>query len=404
MKPTVYIVHHFFHPDTGIGTDHMKELALGLVGFGWDVTVLTSNRFFLSPKQRIEELDEDWEGIHIIRIPRRPRSQSSGIGRFSNALVMQYGWINRLETMSIPDVLIAGTDPCISQLMFPILRRLMPDTKLVFWAFALYPEMLEAMENPLLTVLSRSLRPLSKRACRPLDLLVDIGPCMQKRLAGRARDAQRETVTPWTLPHPGRPVPPPAVREELFGSARLGVLHPDASGREQTLDRFVRLSRRLREMEASVAFCFLGQGNHFAQYRKMKDRDDDNIRFIEHPNGVPAECIQAADLCMIGLKPGWAGTMIPPAFSDALAAGKPVLYDGPTESDIGLWIGEHNLGMILSDDHLEEAAQQLAGFSVSRDGLPAWQEKIFRTSERYFSREQMLSRWDRAMRSLIENR
>ena len=84
-RPTVYILYHFFYPDNVAGAEHKKELAQGLVARGWEVTVLTSNRFCHDQKKEIYCLDEQWDHMRIIRVPRKQYNQSSTIGRLRGA-------------------------------------------------------------------------------------------------------------------------------------------------------------------------------------------------------------------------------------------------------------------------------------------------------------------------------
>ena len=57
MSPSIYILYHFFYPDTVVSAEHKKELAQGLVARGWDVTVLTSNRFCRDQEHEINKVN-----------------------------------------------------------------------------------------------------------------------------------------------------------------------------------------------------------------------------------------------------------------------------------------------------------------------------------------------------------
>jgi glycosyltransferase involved in cell wall biosynthesis len=403
--PTVYILYHFFYPDNVISAEHKKELAQGLVARGWEVTVLTSNRFCRDQKHEIDCLEEHWSGMRIIRVPRKQYNQSSMIGRLRNSAAMQGGWLRMLKSLPEPDVLILGTDPQFSQFMFPALRKMMPGTRLVLWGFDLYPDILEAMGSPIIAAAAKGMRPVMKRVYDPVSLLADIGPCMRSKLSRYAPNARRETLVPWALVELDRPgTPDPHIREELFGKARLGILYSGTIGQAHTFDRFILLARRLRALDASVAFCFAGRGNRYAELQKMISNEDTNIRFAGFCRLEELEQrLNAADLHMISLRAGWEGTVVPSKFFGALATGKPVLYDGAVESDIGIWVSEHDLGIVLSDSNLEEAAQRLISFSESRDGLLAWQQTALNIYNQQFSSEIVLNKWDHVLRSMMNN-
>lgn len=402
-RPTVYILYHFFYPDNVAGAEHKKELAQGLVARGWEVTVLTSNRFCHDQKKEIYCLDEQWDQMRIIRVPRKQYNQSSTIGRLRNSFAMQHGWLRMLKTLPEPEVLILGTDPQFSQFMFPSLRKLMPRAKLALWGFDLYPEVLEAMESPVIALCAKAMRPLVKRVYKPVDLLADIGPCMRERLSDYGPHSRRETLVPWALVELDKPGPPePRIREDLFGDARLGILYSGTVGQAHVFDKFIQLARRMREFGAPVAFCFAGRGNRYAEIQAMVSPEDTNIRFAGFcPLEELEQRLVAADLHMISLRAGWEGAVVPSKFFGALAAGKPVLYDGAPESDIGIWTNEFDLGIVLTDDNLEGAAQRLIGFAENKEDLLEWQQKVLGTYKERFSRKKALDRWDRVMRSML---
>lgn len=111
--------------------------------------------------------------------------------------------------------------------------------------------------------------------------------------------------------------------------------------------------------------------------------------------------LSAADLHMISLRPGWEGTVVPSKFFGALAAGKPVLYDGVAESDIGVWVDDYDLGVLLTDSNLESAAQRLIDFAHSRDDLHNWQQRALDVYRKEFSREHVLDQWDQTLRTML---
>ena len=402
-KPTVYVLYHFFYPDNVVSAEHKKELAQGLVARGWNVTVLTSNRFCRDQEHEIQCLDEQWDGMRIIRVHRKQYNQSSTIGRLRNSFAMQHGWLRLLKTLPEPDVLILGTDPQFSQFLFPSLRKLMPRTKLALWGFDLYPDILEAMGSPFIVAGAKAMRLLMKRVYKPVDLLADIGPCMRKRLDRYAPEARRETLVPWALVELDKPeTPEQHIREELFGDAKLGILYSGTIGQAHAFEKFIELARRLRAADASVAFCFAGRGNRYAELQAMVAPEDSNIHFADF---CPLEDLEqrliAADLHMISLRAGWEGTVVPSKFFGALATGKPVMYDGSPESDIGIWMDEFDLGIVLANNNLEEAAQRLIRVAENKEGLLEWQQKALNVYQEQFSREHVLDQWDRIMRAML---
>ncbi len=184
-QPRIVILYHYFHPDDVVSARHFGDLAEGLAARGWAVEAQPCNR-----GRRDESLTykpkEVWHGVQIRRVWRPRLKQASAKGRIINALWMIAAWslLAFRRGKRQPDVVLVGTDPILSVLVAGVIRFLNPRIKLVHWAFDLYPEAAVAdglfrEESFLIRTIKRFLR-WSYRAC---DLIVDIGPCMRRRIA-----------------------------------------------------------------------------------------------------------------------------------------------------------------------------------------------------------------------------
>ncbi len=396
---SITIVYHFFYPDDVISAQHKADLAIGLAKRNWDVTVLTSNRFCREPNVEIEALEEEWNGIKIIRVPRPARPQSSNTGRLLNSWAIQRGWLKRLKCMSQPDVLMLGTDPQFSQAMLPQLKNTMPSTLLSLWCFDLYPDILTVADSMLQRMAGRVLSPFAKRWSRDIDLMIDIGPCMRKKLAKYGRSAKQSTLIPWALSEPlTMTQPDPKIRQELFGDAKVGLLYSGTFGQAHEHNNFLELARKLRG--SSVAFCFAGRGNRMDHLKSLVTDEDDNIRFagfcpIEE---LPLR-LEAADMHLISLKQDWDGLVVPSKFFGALAAGKPVIYDGGQTSDIGIWLDQFKLGFNLSADSLSSVASWLSNEGQNTEALRQLQQNAFDVYQQRFHKEKVLDTFDSELRN-----
>lgn len=403
--PSVSILYHFFPPDDVVSAELNGDLARGLAAKGWDVTVLTSNRYCHDSEAEIESLEEEWNGVKVIRMPRSPRDQGTFRGKILNSFEIQRTWLKRLESLPEPDALVLGTDPQFSQFLLPGLRKRLTRTRLVLWAFDLYPEILAVAGNPVIALGAKSLKALMPRFYRPLDHIVDIGPCMRKRLSAHAPEAKRETIPPWALVELDSPAQPaPAIREKLFGNARLGILYSGSIGRAHGFERFVELARKLRDRGSSVVFCFAGRGHRHDQLKTLVSSDDTNIRFAGFCSREELEQrLLSADLHMISLRGGWEGTVVPSKFFAALAVAKPVIYDGAADSDIGIWIRELEVGIRLDDPTLDETADQLTQLAENQEALNQWQARALKSYHEHFSREKAIERWGGVLHSGIRD-
>ncbi len=404
-KPSVLLLYHFFFPDDVVSARQYTQLAEDLVAQGWDVTVLTSNRYWRDRRRKIDAVEEEWNGVHVVRVGRPAWDQANPVGRLANAAVMLSRWVSRIRRLPSPDAIVLGTDPQFAPLILPSLRRAHPDAVLAHWCFDLYPEAIMA-DHPrgMPGRLAALTRPAMQRAYRVVDLMVDLGPCMRRRLAFYNHGAKWATLTPWALAEPRTPAPPdPAARSELFGDAELSLLYSGNLGKAHDFEGFLELARAVYPRNPRIVFCFACGGNRVAELKAAVTEADRNVRIAGFCEEAELETrLRCADLHMVSLRPGWEGVVVPSKFFGALAMGKPVLYVGAETSDIAAWIREHDLGLCVTEGNIEEAAGSLLNLAEDKHRLAQWQTNALEASREHFARQTVTSRWDQLLRDAIE--
>lgn len=394
MRPTVTILYHFFHPDDVVSARHFSQLAEGLVQRGWDVTVLASNRYCRYPKRKIEEKKEVWNGVKIIRLWRPGWNQANRFLRLANSAWMLAAWTLKLLTMPRTDAIIIGTDPPFSALLFPVIRKLKRGKVLAHWCFDLYPDAIEADSKGLfIKWISGVAAYLMKRAYRSVDLMVDLGGCMRKRLSGYGHNAVSATVTPWAIVEPEEiPMPDLEARSALFGDAKLALLYSGNLGRAHDYMLFLKLARRLRE-NSDIAFCFACRGNRAEELRKAVGPDDINVNVAPFAGEHELEIrLASADMHLLSLRPQWEGIVVPSKFFGSMAVGRPVLFAGPEGSSIAGWLKKYDAGFVLTEKNMEEVASRLFEIADSPDMLLKMRQNAFE-AYRFFSMRSGMDAW-----------
>jgi glycosyltransferase involved in cell wall biosynthesis len=307
-----------------------------------------------------------------------------------------------------PDVLLVGTDPILSVMVAIAWRLTRPGVKVAHWAFDLYPEapVADEMLRPN-SLIVRGLRGILRVAYRCCDLIADLGGCMRKLIGTYGHHAHRVTLVPWALSEPDRPVPPDrAVRQELFGTAALGLLYSGNFGRAHSYEEFVALARALRgtgvPAGGSPALCFAVRGNRADELRKAVQPDDANVTFA----GFAAESdlekrLASADVHLVSLRPEWTGVVVPSKFFGSLAAGRPVVFAGSPDSAIASWIREYGVGWVLSPDNVAEVAADLQALAGDPVRLAQLQDHCHAIYREHFSWQSVTAGWDRELRSLL---
>jgi colanic acid biosynthesis glycosyl transferase WcaI len=403
QAPCVTVLYHYFHPDDVVSARHFSDLAEGLAERGWTVTVRPCRRGCRDESQTFARR-ERWRGVDVRRIWRPRFRQASNVGRMLNAtwMLAAWSWAAAFQRRRPREAMIVGTDPVLSVLVALPCRLLRRRTKIAHWCFDLYPEaaLAEGMLRPT-SLPVRLLKRLMAAAYRRCDLLIDLGPCMARRLASYAPESQQVTLTPWALVEPEAPPPPdPVVREALFGDAPLGLLYSGTFGRAHSYAEFLELARRLRG--AGATFCFAGRGNRTDELRSAVTPEDDNVHFAGFaPEAELEKRLTACDLHLVSLRPDWTGTVVPSKFFGALAAGRGVVFAGSPHSAIARWIVERQVGWVLTPETVGAVSEELRRLAADPTGLAPLRERCHRMYHEWFSRGRVLDRWDAELRRLV---
>ena len=406
--PRILLAYHFFHPDEVVSARLFSDLAVGLVHRGWDVTALTSDRSWDVPAQRYPE-HEQWRGVTIERARRPAWDQRRPAERLLNSAWMIGAWLARARRMRAFDVVIIGSDPAFAPVLFLPLRRLWSNAVLAHWCYDVYPDAVAADGGGLLVrVLMPAARALMGASYRCCDAVVDLGPRMRDRLSCHPTDAVRETLVPWALTAP--PAAPrradASVREGLFGDAKLALLYSGTLGRAHDFAPLLALARASRARYGrAVAFCFSSRGAGIDELRRCLTDADTNVRIV--PFGAEDELerrLESADIHLLSLREAWSGVVVPSKFFGSLAVGRPVLYSGPSDSDIAHWIRELDVGWAMSELGIAATLDLLGEMALRRDKLETAQRRARAAYDTHFGKDVVIDRWDSLLRALVARR
>ncbi len=404
-KPSVIILYHFFYPDDVVSSRHFTQFAEELVKRNWDVTVLTSNRYCRYPKKKIDKRQEVWNGIKIIRVYRPGWNQANKICRIANSIWIITSWFFKLLQVPKADVIIIGTDPPFSAILFPLLKFFNHSKILAHWCYDLFPEAIIADSRfNLIKWLAKRLKIVMRFAYRYVDLIVDIGSCMRKRLSLYKHKAKKITLVPWALVEPEKIEDVDVItRKELFSDAKLALLYSGNMGKAHDFSLFIKLARILQSKSDEVIINFACRGNRYDELKNAVQSSDKNIRFADFADESELKKrLTCADIHLLSMLPGWEGIVVPSKFFGSMAVGRPVLYAGPEDSAIAKWIREFDVGIILSDDNIENVCNELLSILKEPDRLNQWKENAFQSYKNHFSKFYVTNQWDKILREMIQ--
>ena len=394
--PTIFVFYHYLFPDNVVSAVHIDELCQGLQYRGWHVTAFPANRGCRDENLTYAPYSMH-KGVRLERIWRPPFRQSSSSGRLLNALWMLSRWSLLAFRPDPPDAVVVGTDPILSVAVAILWKLVRPRTRVIHWVFDLYPEAayadgLLAPDGFMASLLEKVLR----RAYGVCDAVIDIGPCMRRRLARYQSPARQETIVPWALEEPSAALSVALEeRQQIFGSTRMAMLYSGNFGRAHSFQEFLTLARALRNEDAILAFSV--RGNREEELRSaiadIKSESSCPVTLVPFaPQEKLLDRLAAPDIHLLSLTPAWTGLVVPSKFFGALAAGRPVLFSGSPDSSIAQWITTFNVGWVLTPQNVEEIASRLLSYMTDQDGIKAMNQRCRDVYQEHFSREASLDR------------
>jgi colanic acid biosynthesis glycosyl transferase WcaI len=393
-RPRLLVLYHFFHPDQVVSARIFSDFAAEQAARGWDVTALTCNRSHDGTTTFPPE--ESWKGVRIRRVFRPAWSQKKPLPRLGNSAWLLSAWFVESTKLGAFDAIVVGSDPSFAVAIAIPLREARPRTPIIHWCLDVFPDAGEAEWTGATRLLSPPARAIMSAAYRRCDVVVDLGPCMRERLERYGGSPRRETLTPWALIEPEHPAEPdPAMRRELFGDAKIGLLYAGSMSRSHDFESLLQLARACRARAGDeIAMCFACTGTNLPRLEAAVRPDDTNVRFAPFTDEATlARRFEAADFHLGSLRPDFTGIVVPSKFFAALAVARPFIFAGRADAAIARWIVEHDVGFVLTPGAVEDVATRLVALKDDARGLRAGRANALDTYRRYFSKRLVNDRW-----------
>jgi colanic acid biosynthesis glycosyl transferase WcaI len=346
-----------YWPDTGATGQLLTELAEDLVSIhGLEVTVITGYPLAGGSASARETRN----GVRIVRARGTTFPPRRFIGRALNYVT--YFLSACLAGLRLPrqDVTIALTDPPIIGLAALAAR---PRHGMVFYCQDIFPEvagLLEDFKSPLVNaLLERVNRLLVRRASR----IVALGDTMASRLVhGKGADPAKVTVIHnWA--DSSAIVPSP--KQNPFAAAhgldrQFVVLHAGNIGLGQNLDVVIDAAGLLTSRR-DILLLFIGDGNRRAALEAtVASRRLTNVRFLPfQPRDQLRWTYASSDVCLVSLKPGLAGYIVPSKLYPILAAGRPYLAAVEAVSEVAALTERHRCGVVVTPGDAAQLAAEI---------------------------------------------
>lgn len=356
--PSILFINRVYPPDSGATGRVLQHAARGFFKAGWDVTVLAT----AGSREAVGE--ELCEGIRVVRVGIL-FSKKNLVARALGYALMIPGLLLKALLLPRHDVVVTKTDPPMLPVVGPFIQWV-KGSRLIHWAQDLYPEVAEECGVlPKGRPLANILRSLSTWSLRSHDLTLAVGRCMADRLLVRGIPPGSIRVVPnagmegWIMPvSRGRS----DFRKAHGISDEFVIMYSGNMGRAHDFATIIEAARQLQEQgERKILFLFVGEGPEEFTLRDTVTRLDlRNIRFLPSQSSSNlSDSLGMGDLHLVTMKKGMCGLVVPSKFYGVMAAGRPTLFVGSSESEVARVILENRIGAVIDPGASKELAASI---------------------------------------------
>jgi glycosyltransferase involved in cell wall biosynthesis len=396
-------INRFFYPDHSATSQMLTDLAFGLAGKGFDVTIITS-RLRYEPGTQLAAR-EMANGVRIERIWTSKFGRGGLAFRAIDYLTFYLAVAWALARFARrDDVVVAMTDPPAVSVVAAIIAR-WRGARLVNWLQDVFPEVAEALKvgREASNVVFAPLRAVRNASLRCADMNAAIGELMAERLVSLGVKRNRiAVISNWADTDAIRPL---AVAQNKYRSdwnltGKFVIAYSGNLGRAhdiETLLGAIAVMAKPPARAAGVCWLFIGGGARYQQLKRETERQGyDNVVF--HPyqsRDALAESLSVADVHIVSLLPELEGLIVPSKIYGIAAAGRPAIFIGCPKGEVARLITQYDCGAVVAIGDVLALVETINAFARDRDLCRAMGDRARAMCEENFNKTKAIATWQR---------
>ncbi len=402
----VVFVNRYFFPDESATSQLLSDLAFALAEQGYSISVVTSRQRVDDPRAALQSQDIE-NGVRIYRVWTSRWGRSNLLGRAVDFLTFYAScFVQLLRVSESGDVIVSKTDPPLITVISMVVGR-MKGAFTVNWWQDIYPEIAERIGVIGIDRISPPLRWLRDKACRSARMNVVIGRCMRDHLMSCDVPGERiEVICNWVDDRTIVPMSADenSIRRKWGFRDSFVVGYSGNIGRGHNFELLLSAAAQIAS-EPRMKILFIGAGAK----REMLENDVHrlglpNVVFRPfQPRGFLNESLTVPDVHVVTLQLGLAGLIVPSKFYGALAAGRPVIFIGPIESEIAQVIEEGHCGYVCDGSDIGALVKAIMEIYDNDDLRVELGENSRRVIDERFSKRMAISDWRRVLDAALES-
>lgn len=402
----IIFINRFYFPDHSATSQLLTDLCCELVhDEGKSISVVTS-------RQRYDDASAELVPHELIGGVEVNRVWTSRFGRqwlpgraidYLTFYASVAGWL--LWHLKKNSVVVAKTDPPMMSIVAALVTKI-KRAKLVTWNQDVYPEVASALGVKLVDGrVGHMLKGLRNRSWHVAKVNVVLGQCMAERLFKQGVPEEKVEVIPnWA---DGVAVVPVAhteneLRVEWQLINQFVVGYSGNMGRVHEFETILNTAAKLKS-HSDVVFLFIGHGPKRDEFEaQVKARGLDNIIFKPYQ---PREQLQLSlslpNIHMISLIYEMEGLIVPSKFYGICAAGRPTLFIGDVEGEVGRIVTRDEIGKAVAIGDADALVRSILALRDEQARCEAMGIKARKIFEEHYDKSVAMRKWKRLLDDVI---
>jgi colanic acid biosynthesis glycosyl transferase WcaI len=364
------LISQVFHPNTQSTSLLLTDLALNIQDPDTKVVVICG--FPNGVDNDLVDRYENFNGIEIYRCGINVNLKKGLWQRLVSyvSYLTHAGW--KLLFLPQKDVILGVSNPPFLSIVLMIVS-ILSGCRYYFIMHDVYPEGLVAVSklSPA-SPLTNIWRALNKLSYRYANRIIVLGRDMQELLMRNyAISTDKIAYIPnWSVTNTDTPIPfeSNSLAQELNLQDKFVVQYSGNMGLWHDIDTFIRAAAKLSN-KTNIKFLFIGNGIRLTQAQQLAQKLE--LKNVIWMDFVPKEklpvSLSCAHISLISLNLGLEGIAVPCKLYGILGAGRAILAQVPSTSEIAYTVLEEECGFVVAPGNVDELVKKIMQLESDRD-------------------------------------
>jgi len=399
----ILVINQYYYPDFASTGQYAHDICLGLVKYGFSVTVITGMPSY-SENSPDAPFFEEIEGIKIYRVSLGGvKGREDKRIRFKGYVKFLIGaWKKAKEILNREnfDIILTFHNPPFVGFLGSLLAKKYK-MKFIYIPYDIHPDILLKTGWKIPKIFTYLWEIINKFTFKIAAKIIVLSEGMKKTLVENKKVPENKvTIIPlWGKPEVRLDTESSLIRKELnikddelllLYAGNMGVLYP--------LEIILDSAKKLNNIP--VKFLFIGDGvKKKSLLEKVEKENIKNVYFLPFQNEKKfVQILNSSDICIVIINKSLQNLAFPSKTFTFLSAGKPVITIANPDADIVKMISQYDCGWSVKDE--DEFFLLILSLYKCREKIKIKGVKARETYEKVYKKEKIIENYIQVLNSL----